>query len=175
MVRAKTGRPLDIPMSSGLNVVAQDFETRAPMVPPGAISYIYTGEIRQTTITNVFNYTLANETILLIDASGMDVVVTLPATSGKANKIYYVKKTDSSGHTVTIKGDSSSETIDGEESITISLQYQYIMIVCDGLDWHILGGEYVKMDEILRQILEEIKEINETVRDTKQEVEAINN
>ena len=37
-----------------------------------------------------------------------------------------------------------------------------------------LGGEYVKMVELLRQILNEIKELNETAKGTEQEVKEIN-
>ncbi|KKK55826.1 hypothetical protein LCGC14_3070640, partial [marine sediment metagenome] len=79
------------------------------------------------------------------------------AAAAKANKVYYIKKVDNSGNSVTIKGDSSSEKIDGEEKAILTLSKQSIMIICSGTTevvdsyWHIIGGEYVKMEEIVKE------------------------
>ncbi len=115
----------------------------------------------------------ANHILVVVDASSGAVKITLPAVTSGTGKI------------------------DGERTVVLNLQYQYVTIANDsgtvyifkkidssgnsvtidanGSDeWHIIGGEYVKMEELLRQILSEIKELNETAKDTKQEVEEIN-
>jgi len=170
--RKKTGRPVDVPVGSGIAVTGQDFEQRAPIIPPGSVSYIYSGQFR--TSSKTASFTLSNEMVVLVDATSVDIVITLPAASTSTHKIYYIKKVDSTGHTVTVKGNATAETIDGEKSIVIALQYQYIAIICDGSDWFIIGGEYVKIDELLRQILSELKEANETAKKSEDELKEIN-
>jgi hypothetical protein len=79
----------------------------------------------------------ASDHVVLCDASGGAFTVTLPAASGVAGIIYHVKKTDSSGSAVTIDG-NAAETIDGDLTIDLTLQYESVMIVCDGSNWHII-------------------------------------
>jgi hypothetical protein len=38
---------------------------------------------------------------------------------------------------VTIDG-NAAETIDGDLTIDLTLQYESVMIVCDGSNWHII-------------------------------------
>lgn len=84
------------------------------------------------------NYTAtADDFTLLVDASGGNKTITLPAASGNTGKIYVIKKTDSSGNTVTIDGDGS-ETIDGATTKVISTQYVSFMIQCDGSNWWVI-------------------------------------
>ena len=91
-----------------------------------------------------------------VDASSGSITITLPAVVSCINRAYTIKKIDSSGNKVTIDG-NSTETIDGEETIDLTLQYSYVTIVCDGDEWHIIGGEYVKMEDKLDDLLEEQK------------------
>lgn len=88
--------------------------------------------------------------IILVDASTGDITIALPAASSSTNYGLIIKKIDSSGHSVIIDADST-EKIDGEQTIELNLQYSYIHIVCDGDEWHIIGGEYVKMEEVMRE------------------------
>lgn len=147
MGKSKTGRPIDTPIGTGLNVTGQDFERRAPIIPPGTISYIYSGQFRTTTKTASF--TLSTEMVVLVDSTACSITLTLPAASSNTHKVYCIKKVDATGNSVTIKGNTSVETIDGEIDIALTLQYQYVMIICDGSDWYIIGGEYVKIEAIL--------------------------
>jgi hypothetical protein len=71
------------------------------------------------------------------DASGGAFTVTLPAASGLAGRMYHIKKIDSSGNAVTVDG-NASETIDGDTTKVISVQYDSMMIICDGSNWHII-------------------------------------
>lgn len=75
--------------------------------------------------------------VVVCDASGGAFTVTLPAASGITRRIYHIKKTDSSANAVTVDG-NAAETIDGGATATISTQFESIMIICDGSNWHIL-------------------------------------
>lgn len=75
---------------------------------------------------------------ILVDASGANRTITLPAASGCSGRVYRIKKTDSSGNTVLIDG-NSSETIDGQLQWPLSNQYEGVVIISDGSNWHIIG------------------------------------
>ena len=116
---------------------------------------------------------VANHILVTVDASSGAVTITLPAVSSNEGTVYIFKKIDSSGNSVTIDG-YESETIDGEQTVVLNLQYQYVTIACDGDEWFIIGGEYVKMDELLRSILAALNDINETTKKTQKGIEDIN-
>lgn len=76
--------------------------------------------------------------VVLVDASGGAVTITLPPISTRLGRIYIVKKIDSSGNSVTIDGDAS-ETIDGSTTKAKSTQYQGWMITPSATEWSIIG------------------------------------
>jgi len=164
MGKDKTGRPSDVPIGLGIETHGLDFERRAPIIPPGTVSYIYSGEFRTTEKTASF--TLSTEMVVLVDASGGDITLTLPAAASNTHKTYIIKKIDDTGNAVTVKGNANTETIDGEVSVSMHLQYQYIWIICGGSDWFIIGGEYVKMEKLLEQQLDLLEEIRNNTKDT---------
>ncbi len=134
--------------------IAPDMETRQPSIPPRFISgAMLVSSYTETTIVNNFTIVGTTPTVLLVDASSGNFTVTLPEAATNAGKYFYIKKTDSSGNRVTIKGDGSSETIDGNIFIDLTIQYQFIMVHCNGSDWFILGGVYVKLEELLDKLL----------------------
>jgi hypothetical protein len=96
-----------------------------------------------------------NHFLVLVDASSGGITITLPASASHTNRIYTIKKIDSSGNKVTVDA-NASETIDGELTIDLKLQYSYITIVCDGTEWFIIGGGNVKLEDILEEKLDEI-------------------
>ena len=148
--------------------VAFDLEKRQPSIPPGYISGIHmTASYSETTIIN--NYNASGKTLILVDASSGPVVVTLPEALVNSNKYYIIKKIDSSSNVVTIKGNTPAETIDGEVTLELTLQYQYTSVVCDGSRWYIIGGEYVKIEDILSRLLnEQIQELRQLVLEMRQ-------
>lgn len=104
----------------------------------------------------------ADNYMVLLDCSQTGITVTLPAASSHQNRIYTIKKTDNSVNKVTIDA-NSTETIDGEKTIELKTQYAYVTIVCDGIEWFIIGGEYVKMEDVLEDTLDEQEKINENL------------
>lgn len=81
----------------------------------------------------------ASDTVILCNATGGNITVTLPAIATNKGKVYFIKKIDSSGNTVTIDG-AGSETIDGDTTQVIMAQYTVLMIVGGSSEWHILAA-----------------------------------
>ena len=86
-----------------------------------------------TTVTG--NYTASDGEIVLADASGGAVTVTLPSPSEAL--LTTVKKIDSSGNAVTI-ATPSTETIDGASSESLSSQWEAVETTSDGVDYFII-------------------------------------
>lgn len=96
-----------------------------------------------------------NGAVILVDASGANRTITLPAATGRSGFKIIVKKADSSTNTVIIDG-NASETLDGATTKVLRIQYQTVALVCDGTGWQIMGegsifeigsngnGEYIK-------------------------------
>ena len=72
--------------------------------------------------------------------------INLPDVVNHKDRAYTIKNV--SDGEVTIKANGSN-TIDGEGSIVLTLQYSYVMIVSDGIAWFIIGGLNVKLEELI--------------------------
>lgn len=91
-----------------------------------------------TTGAQTSNYTITtSDTVVFANATSNNVTITLPAASSSAGYRFYVKRTDSSAHTCTIAR-SGSDTIDGQTSLTLDLQYTCLSLVSDGSAWYII-------------------------------------
>ncbi len=101
-----------------------------------ATAYVNAFVVSVVTKTGEYTAT-ALDCVILCDASGGAFPINLPAASGVTGLILHIKKIDSSGSAVTIDGDST-ETIDDDQTIDLSLQYQSVMIISDGTSWHII-------------------------------------
>jgi hypothetical protein len=97
-----------------------------------------TGTESLALVTKTGAYTATDsDTVILCDASGGAFTITLPTAVGRAGKVFYIKKTDSSANGVTVDGDGT-ETIDSATTQVIATQYNAIKIISDGSEWHIL-------------------------------------
>ena len=79
---------------------------------------------------------VTNDDVILVDASGGAVTITLPAAA-TAKKELCIKKIDTSGFVVTIDG-SGSETIDDSTTLLLATPYDAVRIISDGTEWWIL-------------------------------------
>jgi len=71
-----------------------------------------------------------------MDASGGARTFNLTAASTLADGfVVTLKKIDSSSNAVTVDA-NSSETIDGELTVSLSTQYETTTLICDGSNWH---------------------------------------
>jgi len=80
------------------------------------------------------DYTASDGDIVLADASGGAITITMPSPS--AGAWVEVKKTDSSTNAVTVDGGGNN--IDGVASFDITTQYESYTVVSDGSDWYII-------------------------------------
>ncbi len=77
------------------------------------------------------------------DCTANNIAVTLPPVSANHSKKYLIKKIDATANIVTITP-GAGDTIDGVASITISLQWDALFIVSDGVHtWHIINTSTV--------------------------------
>lgn len=74
------------------------------------------------------------ETEIFWSTGGVDKVVTLPTAVGIPGKQFFIKKTDSGAGKITVNT-TSSQTMDGDTSLSLRLQYDFINIISDGANW----------------------------------------
>jgi len=92
------------------------------------------GDMRaQRTVTT--NYSpVITDSIIKVDATTGAKSINLPPASEVPEKVFTIKKIDSSENAVTINGDDD-ETIDGQASITFDVQWEWYNVASDGLNW----------------------------------------
>lgn len=95
--------------------------------------YIYPDYTEKTTTSTL----VLSESVVTASATST-FTLTLPTAVGNKNKVYTIKKIDSSTNSVIIDG-NSSETIDGSTTYTLQDRYDFIQIVSDDSNWHIIG------------------------------------
>lgn len=89
-------------------------------------------------VTKTSNYNAtSSDHVIIGNATSASFTITLPPTLRGKGIIYHIKKIDSSGNTITLDG-NASETIDGETTKVISVQYDNVMLISDGSNWHII-------------------------------------
>ena len=76
--------------------------------------------------------------IILVNASGGAVTITLPEAANADSCEYVIKATNVAGGSVTIDADGS-ETIDGSANFVLSTQYHSVRLASDGTTWHVTG------------------------------------
>ena len=83
-------------------------------------------------------YTVLDKLYILVDddTAGGDVTITLPANIDNTDKTMFVKKLGTTGNVILTP--AGSETIDGDTTATIILQYTTLCIVSDGTNWQII-------------------------------------
>jgi hypothetical protein len=87
--------------------------------------------------TKTANYTITPiDYTVLGDATSGAITITLPTAVGAIGRTYIIKRTNSGANNVTITT-TSSQTIDGVTTFTLSNQYDTITVVSDGANWMI--------------------------------------
>lgn len=131
---------------SGGNVLIQtgdtSLTTRVTVLPSGNVGIATTptsrfhafgsSAFRLQTVTG--NTTAGDQTFINVDASGGAVTITLPTSVGISDRVYYIKKIDSSSNYVTIQT-TGGQTLDGATSFQLKIGYEAIMVVSDGSNW----------------------------------------
>lgn len=97
------------------------------------------GSVAMSITTKTANYTAtASDHTIICNNTGAAITVSLPAASGCSGRVYVIKKVSGASLNVVIDP-NASENIDGANTKTLTLQYESIMIQCDGSNWFILS------------------------------------
>jgi hypothetical protein len=90
------------------------------------------------TSTKISNYTIAGtDVVVFANAASGNVTITLPTASANGGYRFYIKRIDGSGNTCAIAR-SGSDTIDGQTSISLDMQYTSLTVISDGSAWYII-------------------------------------
>jgi hypothetical protein len=89
------------------------------------------------------DYTAADETVIMANATGGPILITLPAASTATNRIYMIKRTDNSLYACNIgtpgySTGTNTEKIEGSLAAKSLGYLQSVTLVCDGSNWYIL-------------------------------------
>ena len=98
--------------------------------------------LNSTVLVKTAGYTVVvadNGKLIDADASSTAFSVVLPTVASAGNGfLITIKKTDSSVNKVTVDG-NGAETIDGATVRILARQFDAIMLLCDGVEWHIVA------------------------------------
>jgi hypothetical protein len=88
-------------------------------------------------VSKTANYTAVIGEVVLCDPSGGGFTITLPTAADVSGKTIVVKNTTTSTNTITVDT-TSSQTMDGETSLTINEAYKSLTFISDGSNWSII-------------------------------------
>lgn len=74
--------------------------------------------------------------MVLADATGGAVTVTLPTAASITGKVYTVKRINSGSNNVTL-ATTGGQTIDGATTQVMTIQYTSLDVISDGSNWEI--------------------------------------
>lgn len=95
-------------------------------------------ELIRNTKTIITNYSVVEgDDIILVDASSGDITVTMPPAEELGGYHFIIKKIDSTNNAV-ITAALTGQTIDGENSQSIILQYNSITVISNNDNWFIV-------------------------------------
>lgn len=122
-------RPVDL---ADWNATQQEGSEVFGVLPAGALPG-GGGNVAVTTKTANYTATTADY-VILVDATGGAVTITLPTAVGNTGKVFVVKRLDASGNTVDVDG-NGSQTIDGALTLNIAVQWASYNLISDGTNF----------------------------------------
>lgn len=131
------GDASQILQTDGSGVTSWQTRLATPTVSGFITTFVPTVASATVTKTNT-DYTILDNDgydLILVSAGAAQRTMTLPTAADNTGRIITIKKTDAGAGTVVIDGEGS-ETIDGTAlTNTISSQYAYITLQCNGTMW----------------------------------------
>lgn len=88
--------------------------------------------------TGAYTATTTDE-VISADATSAAFQITLPTAVNNTGLTYTIKRANSGANAVTI-GTTSSQTIDGSTTYSLSAQYKYVSVVSNGANWLIISN-----------------------------------
>lgn len=96
-------------------------------------------DVTYATSTKTSNYTITGtDVVVFANATSGAVTITLPTASSNAGYRFYVKRIDNTIANSCTVARSGSDTIDGQTSVSLDLQYTCVTVVSDGSTWYII-------------------------------------
>lgn len=95
------------------------------------------GFLNINTYTSGHTANANTDDVLLLNASGGNISISLPDASTCAGKVFYAKKIDSTGNSTAILP-FGVQTIDGSPSLSTTVQFESFTLVSDGANWWVL-------------------------------------
>lgn len=94
--------------------------------------------IKWTASTKTADYTLTStDLVIRAEPASAAITMTLPPAASNTDRIYYIKKTNTTAHAVIVGGDGS-ETIGGLSNWELKEPEDFILIRSDGSNWRIM-------------------------------------
>jgi len=87
-----------------------------------------------STVTGDYTLDISSDAVLLVDAVGGEITITLPTAVGIEGRIFWVKKIDSSRNKVVLDG-YGSETIEDELTQELLWKGDSPMMISDNAEW----------------------------------------
>ena len=90
----------------------------------------------QSTKTSAYTVTSTDD-VILADTTSAAFSITLPTAVGIGGKVYTIKKINSGANIATV-ATTTSQTIDGQTSYSLSAQYSGVSVISNGANWFII-------------------------------------
>ena len=139
----------NILVGDGTDIISVAMSGDATLSSAGALTIaagaVSSSRITKSVVSKTASYTITtSEDYILADATDSNIQLTLPPASGLTGRTFTIKRTDNSTNTVSIVGDST-DTIDGQASISLPNQYAFLTLASNGTVWYIVA-EYAYYD-----------------------------
>jgi hypothetical protein len=103
----------------------------APEIPPIVITEL---QLSHRTVSSS-GLIISSDTVVLVNAAGGTLAVTMPNPVICDKKVLFIKKVDTTANKVTING-----AIDGKTSVVLTFPWQCVMLHSTGTAWQLIGG-----------------------------------
>lgn len=116
--------------------------TATPSVAGNTTSYFPI--IKSSTNSVSASYTVLDTdgfSTIFVTTAGTNRTITLPLAANNAGRTLYIKKVDSGTGQVIVDG-NGTETIDGNLTFTLFLQFDSVTVECDGTAWYVITNAF---------------------------------
>lgn len=138
-----SGVPTRLANGSSGQVLTSSGTTIAPTWTTVAAGNYTVSGIKTTTYA-----ILTTDGIVLVSGASAAFTVTLPTAVGVAGKQYTIKRTDQTLANIVTIGTTSSQTIDGITTRTLSTQSEQFTVVSDNANWQVQSHTYPSIETV---------------------------
>jgi hypothetical protein len=103
---------------------------------------IFASDIQFKTASYTESAVVGTEHLIVVEAKNdpkTPVMLTLPPAAENRGRIVFVRRIDKNHQAIVIMNPHLAETIDGGNTLNITVQAPRVIIFCDGITWHTLA------------------------------------